>query len=117
MSPRSCSRLFRSAKLDCGFGDSTRPDNRPDTQLEQFAELPPLAPVPTSFHKGRHSDIIDVMSNWLVSFMFSVGSCAWIYQKLQRYSGNNTQQSLVVTGIIGVILFIFAISLLSMFVK
>jgi hypothetical protein len=57
------------------------------------------------------------MSNVLISFMFSIGSCAWIYQKLQRYSGNNTQQSLVVSGIIGVVLFVIAISLLSMFVK
>lgn len=45
------------------------------------------------------------MGAWLVSFLFTIGASTWIYTKLQRYSGNNTQQSLVATAAIGVLLF------------
>jgi hypothetical protein len=47
------------------------------------------------------------MSAFVVTLMFTAGSCTWIYTKLQKYSGNNTQQSAIATAIAGV--FIFAV--------
>ena len=48
------------------------------------------------------------MSALLVSLFFSAGATTWIYVKLQKYSGNNTQQSVIAAGFIGlIILFVF----------
>lgn len=46
------------------------------------------------------------MGPGLVSLFFTVGASAWIYTKLQRYSGNNTQQSAVATGVCAVFIFV-----------
>ncbi|HET7827513.1 MAG TPA: hypothetical protein VFK97_01445 [Candidatus Saccharimonadales bacterium] len=46
------------------------------------------------------------MSPFLVSFLFTVGAGTWIYTKLQRYSGNNTQQSLIGAAVASVLVFI-----------
>jgi len=53
------------------------------------------------------------MSNALISFMLAAGVSAWVYQKFQRYSGNNTQQSIIATAISGIIVFIIAIIVLG----
>jgi hypothetical protein len=45
------------------------------------------------------------MSDALVSLMFTVGACTWIYTKLQRSSGNNTKQTLIAVGAIAVVMF------------
>jgi hypothetical protein len=48
------------------------------------------------------------MNALLVSFFFTAGATLWLYTKLQKYSGNNTRQSLIAAGFIGlIILFIF----------
>jgi hypothetical protein len=60
ISPRQTPAFFRSATLDCGSGDSTRPVKRPDIKkeavglsVEQLPQLPPRTTVQTSYHKGR----------------------------------------------------------------
>jgi hypothetical protein len=48
------------------------------------------------------------MNAFLVSFLFTAGAATWIYTKLQKYSGNNTKQSAMAAGFLGlIILFIF----------
>jgi hypothetical protein len=54
------------------------------------------------------------MSAWLVSLMVSVGASTWLYTKLQKNSGNNTQRSLIASAIAGVIFFIIMLSILSL---
>jgi len=46
------------------------------------------------------------MSAGLVSFLFAAGASTWLYTKFQKYSGNNTQQSVIATGISAVVIFI-----------
>lgn len=38
--------------------------------------------------------------------MFTAGASAWLYTKFQRYSGNNTQQSLIATAVCAILIFI-----------
>ena len=48
------------------------------------------------------------MNAFLVSFFFTAGTTVWLYTKLQKYSGNNTKQSLIAAGFVGlIILFVF----------
>lgn len=48
------------------------------------------------------------MNAFLVSIFFTAGATTWIYTKLQKYSGNNTRQSAIAAGFLGlIILFIF----------
>jgi hypothetical protein len=46
------------------------------------------------------------MSKFVIALLFSLGAGTWIYTKLQRYSGNNTKQSLIGSLVAGVFLFI-----------
>lgn len=46
------------------------------------------------------------MGKGLISFLVAIGAVTWIYNKLQRTSGNNTQQSVTAAGIAGVVIFI-----------
>jgi hypothetical protein len=46
------------------------------------------------------------MGAGLISFLFAAGAATWIYTKFQRYSGNNTQQSLMASGISGLMIFL-----------
>jgi hypothetical protein len=46
------------------------------------------------------------MGPFLVSFLFTAGAATWIYTKFQRYSGNNTQQSVIAAGVAAVFIFI-----------
>jgi hypothetical protein len=46
------------------------------------------------------------MSPLLVTIFFTAGVCTWIYTKLQKYSGNNTQQSAIATAAAGIFMFI-----------
>jgi hypothetical protein len=48
------------------------------------------------------------MNAFLVSLLFTAGATTWLYTKLQKYSGNNTKQSLIAAGFVGlIILFVF----------
>lgn len=57
------------------------------------------------------------MSNFVISLLIAAGSGTWIYTKLQRKSGNNTQQSLIASGISALILFIVLMVILNMIIK
>jgi len=55
------------------------------------------------------------MGKGLISLMFTAGACTWIYTKLQRTSGNNTQRSLTAVAVAGVLIFIVFFTILSLF--
>ena len=57
------------------------------------------------------------MNKFWISLLFTIGSGAWIYTKLQKYSGNNTKQSLAGVGIIGLIIFIILFLVLGMVIN
>ncbi len=57
------------------------------------------------------------MGKGLISLMFTAGACTWIYTKLQRTSGNNTQRSLSAIGIAGLLIFVVFYFILSTFIK
>jgi hypothetical protein len=46
------------------------------------------------------------MSAFWVSFLFTAGAATWIYTKFQKYSGNNTRQSVIATSVAGLFIFI-----------
>jgi hypothetical protein len=46
------------------------------------------------------------MSAFLVTLMFTAGAATWIYTKFQKYSGNNTRQSVIATAVAGVFIFV-----------
>jgi len=46
------------------------------------------------------------MGPFLVSFLVSAGATVWIYNKFQRHSGNNTQQSAQAAAVSGLVIFI-----------
>jgi len=54
------------------------------------------------------------MSNFWISMFFTIGSGTWIYTKLQKYSGNNTRQSIIGTIFIGLIIFVVLFLILGM---
>ncbi|MEK7561869.1 MAG: hypothetical protein AAB541_03335 [Patescibacteria group bacterium] len=58
-----------------------------------------------------------MMGKGLISLMFTAGACTWIYTKLQRTSGNNTQRSLTAVAITGVLIFVVFYLVLNMFIK
>jgi hypothetical protein len=48
------------------------------------------------------------MSAFVVSLMFAAGAGTWLFTKFQKYSGNNTKQSAIAAGFVGlIILFVF----------
>jgi hypothetical protein len=46
------------------------------------------------------------MGPFLVTVFITAGVCTWIYTQLQRRSGNNTEQSLILVGVIAMIMFL-----------
>jgi hypothetical protein len=57
------------------------------------------------------------MSPFLVSLMFAAGAGTWIYVKFQRYSGNNTKQSVIATAVAGLFIFIVFYYIMSLITK
>lgn len=49
--------------------------------------------------------------------MFTAGASTWIYTKLQKLSGNNTQQSVIATAVSAVFIFIMFYLITSPFLK
>lgn len=54
-----------------------------------------------------------MFSNLTVAFIFGLGFGAWVYGKMQRQTGGNTQSSLLLAGLAGGAGFIVVITLLS----
>lgn len=55
-----------------------------------------------------------MLSNVMVGFLAGIGSAAWVYSKMQRQTGGNTQNSMIVAGIAGLGAFLFLITLLQL---
>lgn len=53
------------------------------------------------------------MPSALVAFLFAGGFATWVYAKIMRNTGGNTQNSLVVAGIAGVFAFIAMLLILN----
>jgi hypothetical protein len=57
------------------------------------------------------------MSTVVISLFFALGVSAWLYTKLQKYSGNNTKQTLTVLGFAALVLFFITWSILNLIFK
>ncbi|MCA9331832.1 hypothetical protein KC968_02730 [Candidatus Saccharibacteria bacterium] len=57
-----------------------------------------------------------MFSNVLIGFLAGIGFGAWVFSKIQRQTGGNTTNSLVVAGGAGLVLFIAIVTLMALFV-
>jgi flagellar biogenesis protein FliO len=55
-----------------------------------------------------------MFSNTLIAFLASIGFAAWVYSKVQRSTGGNTSNSLLVAGGSGLLLFLFLVIVLGL---
>lgn len=46
------------------------------------------------------------MSNGIISFLFATGFAGWVYAKVLRSTGNNTQTALIVAAVSGLLAFL-----------
>lgn len=53
------------------------------------------------------------MNNTIIAFLIAISSSTWIFTKIQRQTGNNTQSSLIVAAVSFVGIFIVSIILLG----
>ena len=49
----------------------------------------------------------------MIAFLAAVGFAGWVYAKMQRQTGGNTSNSVLVAGGAGLVLFLFVIALLG----
>lgn len=54
-----------------------------------------------------------MFSNVMIAFLAAIGLAGWVYAKVQRSTGGNTANSLVVAGGSGLVLFIFLLIVLE----
>jgi hypothetical protein len=57
------------------------------------------------------------MSPAIVSLLFAAGAATWLYTKFQRYTGNNTQNSLIAAGVSGIVIFFIFFTIFNMIIK
>jgi cbb3-type cytochrome oxidase subunit 3 len=55
------------------------------------------------------------MGPFLISLFFTAAVCAWIFNQLQRRSGNNSEQSAIATGVVAMIIFLILYTALGLF--
>jgi hypothetical protein len=55
------------------------------------------------------------MGSFLISLFITAGVCAWLFNYLQKRSGNNTEQSGIATGVIAMIMFLILYTALGLF--
>lgn len=53
------------------------------------------------------------MSNAVIGLMFALGVAAWVFNKTQRRTGGNTQNALIVAGLIGLLAFLAMLTFLG----
>lgn len=53
------------------------------------------------------------MSNILVALLLGVGVTTWVYSKLMRNTGGNTQNSIIASGAVGFIAFLIMLIIMS----
>lgn len=54
------------------------------------------------------------MSNIFIGILLAAGVGAWVFNKTQKSTGNNTQNSVIVAGVAAFFAFILAITILGM---
>lgn len=54
-----------------------------------------------------------MFSNVTIAFLAGVGFAAWVYSKVQRQTGGNTSNSIVVAGGSGLVLFLLILAVLG----
>ena len=54
------------------------------------------------------------MSSLLVGFLLGLGVGGWTYAKTMRRTGNNTQSSLILAGVVGFIAFVIGFMTMAM---
>lgn len=54
------------------------------------------------------------MTNGVIAFLLAIGSATWVYQKFHRSTGGNTQNSLIGSAVVGVLIFAVTLLLLNM---
>lgn len=57
-----------------------------------------------------------MFSNLTIGFLFGAGFAAWVYSKVNRSTGGNTQSALIVAGCAGVGAMVLVTIILGMFV-
>jgi hypothetical protein len=55
------------------------------------------------------------MGPFLISLFITAGTCTWIFNYLQKRSGNNTEQSAVATGVVAMLIFLILYTALGLF--
>lgn len=56
-------------------------------------------------------------SDLLIGLLLGVGGGAWVYSKMMKSSGSNTQSSLITAAVAGLIIMLLAVTLLKMFLS
>jgi predicted PurR-regulated permease PerM len=54
------------------------------------------------------------MGPFLISVFITAGVCAWVYNYLQKRSGNNTEQSAIATAVTAMVLFLILYTALGL---
>jgi hypothetical protein len=57
------------------------------------------------------------MGRGVISLLLAIGGAAWLYNKFQRSSGNNTRQSAIASLISAVVIFLVVFVILGMITK
>ena len=55
------------------------------------------------------------MSNMLIGFIFGIGFAGWVYSKIYRSTGGNTQNAIIVAGVAGAFAMGLVVILLGIF--
>jgi hypothetical protein len=55
-----------------------------------------------------------MFSNVMIGFLAAAGFAAWVYAKMQRQTGGNTSNSLLVAGGAGLVLFLLIVTVLGL---
>jgi ABC-type nickel/cobalt efflux system permease component RcnA len=55
------------------------------------------------------------MQPFLISVFLTAGICVWVYNQLQRRSGNNTEQSAIATAVVAMIMLLIFYTALGLF--
>jgi len=54
------------------------------------------------------------MGNGLIAFLMAIGASAWVFNKMQRSTGGNTQNSIIVAVAAAIFLFVITILVLGL---
>ncbi len=55
-----------------------------------------------------------MFSNMMIGFLAGIGFAAWVFSKMQRQTGGNTSNSLVVAGGAGLVIFLLIVTVMAL---